>query len=71
MNDLLHAIGASLGGLMLFGALFSGAMVVFGFPILAFRGVRHLRHISEELARLNETLTSKITITKSGPLGLS
>lgn len=56
--------------LMMLLAPFAVFMLVLGYPILAYRAVRQLSTIRTELEKLNGTLESKISVTKTGPLGL-
>lgn len=39
-------------------------------PYMAWSATRNIRQIRIQLERLNDTLEGKMTITKSGPLGL-
>lgn len=68
--DSAAAIGNVLGtgfGVLLLLTVFA---VVWSLPFMAISAARNIKKIRIELERLNETLSSKMTITKSGPLGL-
>ena len=64
--QLLGSLGVVAGMVVFFSALLLG----FTWPLMAFFALRHLKHIRLEFEKLNETLGSKVTITKSGPLGI-
>ena len=62
-----------LGGLIATWWLFMllvGITIGVAWPLMVFSIMRNIKGIRGELRQLNETLGSKMTITKSGPLGL-
>lgn len=70
---MAHAIGVVLGtwvGLLWQLAVTVGLLLTFVLPIMALSVTRNIRGIRVQLETLNDTLGSKMTITKSGPLGL-
>jgi len=66
MSDLL----ASFGALFVLVGWLVGFLLAFWLPYMAWSVTRNIRQIRQQLERLNDTLESKMTITKSGPLGL-
>lgn len=70
MNDIARTLGGVLGGGLVVIVLFSIFMLFVGYPLIAFSVLRRLRGIQAEFSRLNETLAGKMTIAKTGPLGI-
>jgi|GEM_PF-6696547 len=61
----------TLSGMLVTVAGFMTAMVLaFWLPYMAWSVTRNIKGIREQLEALNDTLGTKMTITKSGPLGL-
>jgi uncharacterized membrane protein YciS (DUF1049 family) len=60
---VLTTVSMSLG-------LILGILLYLLLPYMAWSVTRNIKGIREQLEALNDTLGSKMTITKSGPLGL-
>jgi hypothetical protein len=70
VSNLATLFGSAIGIGLVVVVLFMVFMVTIGYPLIAFRALRRLHGIQTEFQRLNEALSSKVTITKTGPLGL-
>jgi len=70
---MAHAIGGLIGTWLAVVwqlAVMLGFLLTFVLPIMAWSVTKNIRGIRIQLETLNDTLGSKMTISKSGPLGL-
>lgn len=70
MNSAANLLGQGIGGVLLIVLVFCFFIIVIGWPILVVMTMLSIRKIANQLERLANTVESKMTITRSGPLGL-
>jgi hypothetical protein len=70
MDPSLSRILSSITYLFMQVGFIFAMLLCFWLPYMAWSATRNIRQIRQQLERLNDTLESKMTITKSGPLGL-
>jgi hypothetical protein len=70
MDPALAGVFSTAVSLFMQAGLIFAMLLAFWLPYMAWSATRNIRQIRQQLERLNDTLESKMTITKSGPLGL-
>jgi hypothetical protein len=68
--EILGQLIGSLGALLLVLAIPIVLVLAVVWNVTLFRAMKSIVGIREQLERLNQTLESRITVTRTGPLGL-
>lgn len=65
MQELIKLAAGTLAGGFVGFVVFTWFMLFLGYPFMAFLALRHAKGIRSELAQLNETLASRLSLDRT------